>query len=63
MNLPDNKGLGDLIEILAKPVAQVLNLNCLDDKGQLRPESNCARRKRMLNRIFPAKKAQVDPVG
>jgi len=49
-NLPTRR-LGDLVEALTKPIARVLRLKCLDENGQLRPESNCARRKARLNQI------------
>ena len=44
------RGLGDVIEGLIKPVAQVLGLSCLDSTGQLKPDSPCARRRDALNR-------------
>lgn len=46
---PDTRGLGDLVERLAKPVAKALGLKCLDQHGNLRPESRCGERKRRLN--------------
>ena len=46
--------LGDKFEAIAKPIAKLLKLPCLDEKGKLRPESGCAKRKEMLNKVmFP----------
>lgn len=44
-------GLGDLVEKLAKPIARALNLRCLDDQDNLKPDSPCARRKALMNRV------------
>lgn len=44
-------GLGDVIEIAAKPIARALRLKCLDDKGNLKPDSGCAKRKAKANRV------------
>ena len=43
------RGLGDMVEMLAKPIAVALKLNCLDEQKQLKPESPCARRRAWLN--------------
>ena len=48
-------GLGDRIEQLAKPLAKLLDLPCLDKENQLKPESDCARRRDALNKAFPGK--------
>jgi len=48
---PHKMGLGDIIEILAKPVARALKLSCLDGEGKLKPESGCAKRRDALNRL------------
>ena len=40
---------GDVVERVAKPVAKALKLDCLDANARLKPESPCAKRKRMLN--------------
>jgi hypothetical protein len=45
------RGLGDIVEALAKPVAKALNLPCLDEQKKLRPESPCAKRRNFLNKI------------
>ena len=55
-NLPTApaKGLGDVVERLAKPVAKALNLPCLDKStGRLRPESGCAKRRDRMNKAIP----------
>ena len=44
-------GLGDLIEKIARPIAKLLGIPCHDKKGQLKPESNCAKRRDKLNKI------------
>jgi hypothetical protein len=49
--IEEKMGLGDLVEILAKPVARILKLDCLDDQGKLKPESGCAKRRDGLNRL------------
>lgn len=46
--------LGDAVEKAVKPLAVVLGLPCIDEKGKLRPESGCAKRRDALNRMFPA---------
>jgi hypothetical protein len=46
--------LGDAIEKAVKPVAQVLNLPCLDQYGNLRPESGCAKRRDSINKFADA---------
>jgi len=47
----EKKGLGDTIERIAKPIARALGLPCLDENGELRPESGCAKRKQLLNNL------------
>jgi hypothetical protein len=44
------RGLGDLVELLAKPIAKALGLPCLDERSRLRPDSPCAKRRNALNR-------------
>jgi hypothetical protein len=44
-------GLGDIVEKLAKPIAKALRMPCLDKNGNLKPESGCGKRKKLLNRI------------
>ena len=58
ITLPGTRGAGDIVEMLAKPIAKAMKMDCLDDKGSLKPDSPCGRRKRHLNRIFPAAKPQ-----
>ena len=48
---PKTTGLGDIVERLAKPIAKALHLPCLDKTGNLRPESGCAKRKKLMNNI------------
>ena len=43
------RGLGDIVERLAKPIARVLGLPCLDESSRLRPGSPCAKRRDRLN--------------
>ena len=45
------KRLGDMVERIAKPIAKLLGLPCLDDNSKLRPESPCAKRRNLLNKI------------
>ena len=48
----EKMGLGDIVEMLAKPVARILKMDCLDKDGKLKPESGCAKRRHALNRIY-----------
>ncbi len=50
----DGRGLGDLVEKLAKPVAKALKRPCIKQDGTLRPESACAKRRRLLNKLVPS---------
>lgn len=43
--------LGDTVEIFAKPFAQAMHLDCLDEQGNLRPESRCGKNKVFLNNL------------
>jgi hypothetical protein len=43
------KGLGDRVEQMAKPIAKLLGLDCLDAQGRLRVDSGCAKRRDRLN--------------
>lgn len=43
------KGLGDCVEQIAKPIAKLLGLDCLDAQGMLRVDSGCAKRRDRLN--------------
>jgi hypothetical protein len=42
--------LGDAVHAVALPVARALNMPCVDpETKQLRPESNCAKRRKKWN--------------
>ena len=41
--------LGDRVERAVKPLARSLRLDCLDQNGNLKPESGCGKRKARLN--------------
>ena len=44
--------LGDAIEVIAKPIAKAIGMECHDkETGQLKPESGCAKRKAWFNMI------------
>lgn len=48
------RGLGDVVERIAHPIAKALHLPCLDKKTDtLRPESTCAKRRDAMNRMVP----------
>lgn len=48
------RGLGDMVAKIAKPVAKLLRLDCLDNKtGDLKPKSPCAQRRDKLNKAVP----------
>jgi len=50
--ITDNRvGLGDLVEIVAKPFAHAFRMKCLDEKQNLRADSPCAKKKAKLNRV------------
>ncbi len=49
--LVKRRGLGDVVETLAKPIARALRLDCLDENDKLKPESPCAKKRDALNRI------------
>jgi hypothetical protein len=41
---------GDVIATIATPIARMVGADCIDpETNELRPESPCAQRKRMLN--------------
>jgi hypothetical protein len=45
-------GLGDVIAAIATPIARALRMPCIDPAtGQLRPDSDCHKRKEKLNKI------------
>lgn len=56
-------GAGDLVEVIAKPIAKALRLPCLDAQHQLRPSSPCAKRREALNRLLPFPAPPVQPSG
>ena len=50
----DSALIGSLIERMAKPIAKAMKLSCIDERGELKPESGCAKRRNALNKImFP----------
>ncbi len=52
------RGLGDLVEKAAKPIARVLRLPCVNQAtGALDLQSPCAKRRELLNRAVPFKPA------
>ena len=53
------RGLGDVVERLAKPIAVALKMPCLDAKRELKPESPCAKRRDKLNSALPFTKKQT----
>jgi hypothetical protein len=56
-----HEGIGDKIERLVKPIAVALRLPCLDAQGRLRPESGCAKRRALLNRLTPRRRTPPTP--
>jgi hypothetical protein len=47
---PAKRGLGDLVAMVATPIARAMHLTCIDPATRdLRPESKCAKRKAWLN--------------
>lgn len=47
------RGLGDVVEKIAHPIAKALHLPCVDPVKGLRPDSPCAKRRDWLNKQFP----------
>lgn len=49
------RGLGDLAERIVKPIARLLNMDCIDKEkaNQLKPESPCAKRRNKMNEKVP----------
>jgi hypothetical protein len=43
--------LGDRVEKLVKPIARAVKSRCLDEHGNLKPESWCAKKRDALNRV------------
>ena len=43
--------LGDAISAVATPIAGALGLDCVDEQGNLKPESKCAQRRNKLNNL------------
>lgn len=48
-------GLGDVLEIVAKPFARALKMDCLDTAGDLKPGTPCAERRDRFNSAVPFK--------
>lgn len=48
---PARLRLGDKVERLVKPIAKALNLPCLDERGDLKEDCGCAKRRDALNEI------------
>lgn len=46
-------GAGDVIEMLAKPIAKLMKIPCLDAEGKLRVGSGCAQRRDAMNKMLP----------
>ncbi len=55
---PRIRGLGDIVERIAKPIAQALGIPCHGTDGRLKPESPCAKRRDAMNRMFPINKRE-----
>jgi hypothetical protein len=50
--LPNELRIGDKIAAAATPIARALHFPCIDKTtGQLKPTSNCAKRRAALNKI------------
>lgn len=48
------RGAGDLVHLVALPVAAALGMDCVDKAtGQLKPDSRCAGHRASLNRTIP----------
>lgn len=41
--------LGDAISTVATPIAGALGMDCVDEQGQLKPGSNCGKRRASVN--------------
>lgn len=50
------RGLGDVVETLARPVAKALGMDCHDATGELKPGTPCAKRKGKMNQAVPLTK-------
>lgn len=46
------KGLGDWVEMVAKPAARVVKSACLDKQGRLIPGSPCFKKREYLNNLI-----------
>lgn len=44
-------GLGDVVAMIATPIASALRLDCIDYDGTLKPKSKCAERRDALNKL------------
>lgn len=51
MKLPEYIKIGDAIHKIALPIAKTLKLGCVDELGNLKPESPCAKRREWLNNL------------
>lgn len=48
------RGLGDAFASIATPIARLLGMDCVDKTiGELKPESECAKRRAKLNKAVP----------
>lgn len=47
------RGVGDIVEKLVKPIAVMFKMYCLDENKELKPESDCAKRRDRANEILP----------
>ncbi|MEI6036048.1 MAG: hypothetical protein WCS65_17415 [Verrucomicrobiae bacterium] len=47
------RGLGDIVEIAARPIAKLLGIPCHDQAGRLKEGTPCAKRRDALNRAIP----------
>ncbi len=47
------RGMGDVISVIAKPIAKAIGMDCLDEKGELKPSSPCGKRSAALNKAIP----------
>ncbi|MEI6036094.1 MAG: hypothetical protein WCS65_17655 [Verrucomicrobiae bacterium] len=47
------RGLGDVVETAARPIAKLLGIPCHDKDGRLKEGTPCAKRRDALNKAFP----------
>ncbi len=55
-DLTHAKGVGDIVHVVVKPIAKVINSPCLDKDGNLIPDSPCGKKVTSLNKKFPFNK-------